>query len=71
MAAVDGEVIGRVSLAVVGLPVAFFLFYLALRDPTLQLLHGMRGRMRGLVRITAGSAAMLDRTAAIRRLLRP
>ncbi|HEX6078289.1 MAG TPA: hypothetical protein VF197_01595 [Methylomirabilota bacterium] len=71
MAVVDGEVIGRVSLAVVGLIVAFFLFYLALRDPTVHPLRRMRGWMRGLVRITAGSAAMLDPTAAIRRLLRP
>lgn len=70
MTAVDGEVIGRMSLVVAGLIVTFFLFSLALSGPTLQLWRGMRGWIRGFARTTA-SAAILYRTASIRRLLGP
>jgi hypothetical protein len=67
---VDGEAVGRAVLIVAGLIVTVFLFYLALRDPAVQLLQGTRSWGKGFVRTTA-SAAALARATSGKRLLRP
>ena len=68
---VDGEAVGRAVLIVAGLIVTVFLFYLAMRDPAVQLLRGTWSWGKRLAGATGQSAAALVRATSSKRLLRP